>query len=200
MDIGIFHLIHIHLVTPLFLQGSDSPVGETTGIDIPEVVQLSVDVQGESMHGHEMRTTHSDCTNLAKRASRYGSISFARNLVAEPYSSGSGDSSSIYAEISDCVDHALFECMDILFQPHSQSLQVENRISYQLAGAVIGDVSASVDSEIFCPDSFEKSLVDQQIVCMAAFAQCVNMRMFAKQQLCGGFLCGLLSGRALGRD
>ena len=64
-DIALLYQIHIHLVVQLLLQGGYPPVRESARMDVPEIVQLCVDIQGKSMHRHEMRTAYSDCTYFA---------------------------------------------------------------------------------------------------------------------------------------
>ena len=127
---------------------------------MPKIVQLRIDIQGESVHRHEMRTAHSDRTNLTERTSVDGLILFMRHSVAEPYTRGSGDPAAMYVEIGDCVDDTLFEGMYILLQSHVQPLQVEHRVSYQLSGARVGNIAAPVDSVKFRSDSGEKGLID----------------------------------------
>ena len=175
-----FDLFHLHLVAQLLFQGGDSPVGEPAGIDVSEIIQLRVDIQGKPVHGHETGTAYADRTYFAQRTSGCRLRSLLRDCVSEPYARSSRDSSSVHAEIGDRVDHALFERVHILFQPQIQPLQVQNRVTDQLAGTVIGDVAAPVDPEQFGPYAGEECLVHEQVLRVPAFTQRIDVGMFAQ--------------------
>ena len=65
-------------------------------------------------------------------------------------------------------------------------VEVKNRVANQLTGAVKRNIATPVDFVISGPDGFQKRTVGQQIRFVAALAEGINGRVFAKKQVVGG--------------
>src|SRR5690554_2359610 len=64
-----------------------------------------------------------------------------------------------------------------------EMIQIQNRVTNYLSGAVIGDVTSAVDG-IIARCIFLKALgIEQQIFFIAAFSEGKNMGVFTKQQI-----------------
>ena len=64
-------------------------------------------------------------------------------------------------------------------------IEVENRIPYQLAGAVIRNIAATIDLVKRSAFGFQEIFVYEQVVFGAAFAQGINVRMLAENEVIG---------------
>ena len=67
-------------------------------------------------------------------------------------------------------------------------VEVDDRVAYDLAGAVVGDVAPAVDGEEFKTVLFELLLVHEKVFHFSALAQSENRRMLHKQKVICGFL------------
>jgi hypothetical protein len=64
-------------------------------------------------------------------------------------------------------------------------IQIQNRIAHQLTGAVIRNIAPTVDAVVGSPNGFQKIVVGQQVRFVAAFAEGINVWVFAKKQVIG---------------
>ena len=62
-------------------------------------------------------------------------------------------------------------------------VEVEDGITDQLAGAMVGDIAAPVDAVVGRTELLKKVPIRQQVRFVAAFAEGIHVRMFAKQQV-----------------
>ena len=183
-DDQMFYLLHRRLRPRFGGDRRDAPVGESAGVDAREPLKVGRHVQCEPVHGDITRRTDSYCADLAR----------PRLSGVDPDPRGSGDASRCDAVFRDRADHGLLQRFDILPQADADTLQVEDRIAYQLPGAVEGDVAAAVDVKELCAHRFERFAAYQQVFGMAAFAECVYRRVFhQKDRACAG---GAFSGGA----
>ncbi|OIQ64099.1 hypothetical protein GALL_543550 [mine drainage metagenome] len=64
-------------------------------------------------------------------------------------------------------------------------IEVEDRIGDDLPGAVVGDIASAIDRVVGSVFFFQAPFIQKQMFGFAAFAQGVNMGMFAKYQVIG---------------
>ena len=69
-------------------------------------------------------------------------------------------------------------------------VEVDDRVAYDLAGAVVGDVAAAVDGEEFKTVLFELLLVHKKVLHLSTLAQSEDWRVFHKEEVIRGFLSG----------
>src|SRR6056297_3796203 len=67
----VFHLLH-GTCSPKFLLHGSHPESQTTGIDITEVPQVGVHVQGKAVHGHIPADTDADGANFTGTGWMFG--------------------------------------------------------------------------------------------------------------------------------
>src|SRR5690606_24055267 len=65
-------------------------------------------------------------------------------------------------------------------------LQVKNRVTHELAGTMVGDVTPPVDAVKGGLAVSQSALVQQQMVRLSAFSQRIDMRMLDKKQIIVG--------------
>ena len=69
-------------------------------------------------------------------------------------------------------------------------VEVDDRVSYDLAGAVVGDVAAAIDGKEFKTVLFKLLLVHEKVFHFSALAQSENRRMLDEEEVIRGFLSG----------
>lgn len=106
----------------------------------------------------------------------------------DPNTRSTSDAARANSVVGDRADHALFQCVNVIAQADTHSLQVENRIANQLSGAVECDVASAINVKERCALFGKPGRIDQQILRMAAFAQRVDRRMLDQQH--GSAICG----------
>ena len=111
-------------------------------------------------------------------------------MRVDPDPGGSFEPAGRDAVIGYGADNALLERKNVVAQADPDPFQIENRIAYQLAQPVVGNIAAAVGTKVGSADFSQELPVDEQVRLVAAFAQCVDVGMFDQQQV-------LLFGRSL---
>ena len=50
-----FYVVFIHDLGQLFLEGSYALVHKAAGMDVIEIIQVGIDIEGKAVHGNKMR-------------------------------------------------------------------------------------------------------------------------------------------------
>lgn len=116
-------------------EGGGFAVGDAAGNDEIEITQVGGDVIGKAVRGDPAADVDADGGEFF-----LGGI--ARRL--DPDAGFAGDAISGDAEIGGGSNHGLFEGTDVPVNVAADKTEIENGIADNLAGAVIGDIAATV--------------------------------------------------------
>jgi hypothetical protein len=119
---------HRHAAARRARQRRNTAALDTARHDEPEKIEIGRHVQSEPVAGDPPRNADSNCTYLIGRDPRTG----------EPF-----DALTLQTEIGGGTDHDFLEVADIFVYIATIGPQVENWISDQLSGPVVGDVAAA---------------------------------------------------------
>ena len=121
------------------------------------------------------------------------SFSLGREMIAarstiglpNPHARASRNTERLDPERGSCLDHALLELPHIPNHIAANSVQVQNRVSDNLAGAVIGDIAAAIGVMKFDALTAEEIFGNAQVFALAIAAEGDDVGMFAKEQKVG---------------
>lgn len=138
--------------------------------------EVGADVEGEAVQGRPAAEVDADGADFAARLP-------PRRVTGEPDAGEALVAFGQNAKIGTSTDDDLFQATHVFVHIVKKLIQVQDWIGDQLAGAVVGDVSAPVDfmkgKSLFA----ELVLVEQEVVHRAGFTEGVHRRMLDKQQV-----------------
>ncbi len=102
-----------------------------------------------------------------------------------PHPRASRNTERIDPEGGGCLDHALLELPHVPDHVAANSVQVQNRVSDNLARAVIGDIAAAIGVMKFDALTAEEIFGNAQVFALAIAAEGNDVGMFAKEQKVG---------------
>ncbi len=171
---GLHDLVHRDGET-LSRQGGDCLVGDAAGDDVVEHRQIRVDIEGEAVHRPAPVHPHADGAYLAGAATALGAEPYTR-VPIEPLS-------PLQAEVTEHVDDELLDPMDKGRHGSRPDGHVQHRVADELAGPVIGDVTAAV-----CLADLRPRLVDarQQVITAGSHSEGVHGGVLEEEQVVAG--------------
>ena len=142
-----------------------------------KIRKVGIDVEGEAVKRDPAAALHAEGADFA----RVGRAFFP----VEPHAGESGDAAGIQAILGQGADDGLLQQAQIPVDVGPEVVEVENGVAYQLAGAVIGNITAPVDAVEAGLVRSQGGIVEQQVLGLATFAQRISMRVFAEEQVVG---------------
>src|SRR5277367_1911839 len=124
-------LAHRHGALSHFADGSHAASVDSARHDRIEVAEVGGYVEREAVPSDPAAKADADRRNLAR---------------ADPHTGHRVAASRVDAELCERIDHRRFETAEILRHVAVATFELENRIADQLAGAVIGHLSAARDA------------------------------------------------------
>ena len=140
-------------MSQFFFHRSYSFVSKSTGIDVIKVGQICIYIECKAMHCHVTGASNTDGANFTA----------GRLINIEPHTSGSLEPRSGNIIYSQCFYNGFFNIIYILLQPDIKVCQIEDRITYQLSGSMIGNVSTSVRFHKYSIFYLKLHVIQQQI-------------------------------------
>lgn len=118
-----------------FFERGGFAAGNTTGNDEVEVAQVGSNVVSKTVRGNPAAEMHADCGEL-----------FFRDIAGRlnPNAGFSGDAIRSDAEIRRGTDHGFLEGANVPVDIAADAIEIEDRITDELAGAVIGNITAAI--------------------------------------------------------
>ena len=171
------YLIHIHCAPQLTGEGSDGFIINPTGYNMAEIIESGIDIQRKAVHGHPSAATHAHRTYLAGR----------RQIGIQPDTCIARIPSSFDPIICEKCDDRFLQRAEIQMNIREKIVQVQNGITYQLTGTMIGDVSSPIDLIKDRIMIFQALLIQQQVIHFTAFTEGIHVRVFHKDQV---IFCG----------
>ena len=138
------------------------PVGDPTRVHPGEVGHIGGQVEREAVHRNAARNADTNRRHLA---------------CAGPDSCETRLAPGLHAEVEECRDQHLFQITDERHDPH-RVIQGDQRITDELAGTVIGDVSTPVHVMQFSAELGEHPRVDEKVGTIPVAADGVGVGMF----------------------
>ena len=166
------HIFQVRFGSRLFPYGGHPPVRETARVDVVEPTQVRIHVERETVHRHVARRTYSDCGYFPHRAA-----------FGQPHPRRSCDTGTADAVVGYRPYDRFLNRVDILLESDALAFEVEYGIAHQLSRAVERDVPSPVYAVERCTFAFEEIFGHKHVLFMAAFAQRIDRRMFAQQQI-----------------
>jgi len=167
------HFVERDVSVEEFFEGSGFAVGYAAGNDEVEVAEVGGNVVGEAVGGDPAADVYADGGEFF-----FGNI--ARRL--DPNAGFAGDAVGGDAEIGGGPDHGLFEGADVPVNVAADGIEIENGVADDLAGAVIGDVAATVGFAeldiLLAQDIFG----GEEIFLVGVSAERQNVRVFAEEE------------------
>lgn len=177
-----FNFFHGDNAAELALKGGNTLIYKAARVDGVEISEISVDVQGEAVHGDETRAVHSDSAYF----SLFGSTD------ADPDTGGTLYSLPYYAIFGKQADNGLFESTDIALHAEAVTKQVYNRIDHELTGAMESDVASA--------QNFDKLYARQAVKDVSLIGMTTKgidrIVFYGKEHLIGQFCASIFAGFA----
>ena len=151
--------------------GGDWAVGDAAGDYVAVPGEVGVDVEGEAMEGDAAAYLDAYGGYLASGGPNSGE---ARLDVGSD------------VEVGEGVDDDLLDGADVLQGADAQPAQVEDGVSDELAGAVVGDLAATVSLVDGNAEGGELGVCGQQMLVAAEAAAGVDVRVFEEEKSVGG--------------
>jgi hypothetical protein len=176
-----------------FFERGGLAIGDAAGNDKIEVAEVGGDVVSEAVRGDPAADVNADG----------GEFLFA-GAVLHPDAGFAGNAIGGHTEIGAGADHGLFEGANIPADVAFDVAEVKDGIADDLAGAVIGDVSAAIGGVEFDALLTEDVFGGEEIGAAGIAAESDDVRMFAEEKDVvdgGGFAGGdeaLLQGVGVG--
>ena len=114
------------------VHGCDAAVLDTARHDAGEVVEVHGYVQGEPVHRNAPRHTHADGRDL---------------FVTDPDTAVFALAARVDAEIGQRRLDRSLQHVHMPEHPTAQGLEINDRISHELTGSMIGDIAATSDPD-----------------------------------------------------
>src|SRR5947209_7943115 len=145
-------------------------IGNATGNDQLEIIEIGTHIQGKAMGGHAARNVNADGGNLG--------------LFFRPHASQAGNALSHYAQIAAASDKHFLHFADELDRanPGSEAAQIKNRIADKLTGPVKGHVATAVGLKQLDSFAVQKIARGDDVLLTGITAQGDDRRMFEQQQ------------------
>lgn len=118
--------------------GDDWAVGEAAGDDEIEVVHVWVEVDGEAVECDPSADADAYCCDLCWL------VGYEVVLLVDPYTGCVGVSVCVDVELGECVDDCGLEESDVFVDSEARSVEIDDWVADELAGAVVGDISPAV--------------------------------------------------------
>jgi hypothetical protein len=176
------------------LQAGNRAVGDAAGVDEFEVMEVGGYVKGETVRGDAAGDMNADGADLAFAAgvvSIHGGAAFVQRAVDRrtPYPGETADAAGRDAVDFAHTDEGFFHEADKVDGAETggaagvaETAEVEDRVADQLAGAMIGDVSAAVDFVESDATACQKRVGGQNVGAVGVAAKSKNRRVFEEEQ------------------
>jgi hypothetical protein len=135
MNQARFYFVERYIAVEELFEGGGLSVGDAAGNDEVEVAEVCGDIEGETVGGDPAADVDAD-------GGEFFFWDIARRL--HPDTGLARDSKSGDAKIGGGADHGFFERANVPVNITADEIEIENGITDDLAGAVIGDVAAAV--------------------------------------------------------
>jgi hypothetical protein len=128
-----FDLVERHIALEKFLKGGGFTIGDAAGNDEVEIAEIGCNVIGKAVRGNPSADVNAD-----------GREFFFGGRGWDPDACFSGDAIGGDSEIGRGADHGFFESAHVPANVSLNLVEIEDRIADDLAGTMIGDISAAV--------------------------------------------------------
>jgi len=171
----------------------DRAVGDTAGIDEGKIAQVGGDVERKAMRSDSARDVDADCANLA--LSFWTVLLHCRATLVQrvavrgtPNASEAADSTGGHAELSAKTNEGLFHQAHKIdgAEPGAvgvfDAAQVEDGVSDQLTGTVIGDIATTVDLVKGYAAAGQKLIRSQNVASISIASKGEDRRVLEEKQ------------------
>src|SRR5690606_5658819 len=145
--------------------------------DIAKVREVCIYVECETVHGYPATGTDTQRADLACPLA----------VSVQPHARISRIAAGRYTVIGQRAYNCLLQRAQIPVDVCKEVVEIQYRVSHNLSGAMICNVAAAVNFVKGCPLFSETFFIEEEILCFAAFTQCVNMRMFGENEVIFGW-------------
>ena len=135
VDEAGFYFVQGNVAVQELFKRSGFAVGDAAGNDQVEVAKVGGNVEGEAVRSDPATDVNADSGKFL-----FGNIFWG----LEPDAGLAWDAKCSDAEIGGSADHGFFERADIPVNVTADGIKIKDRVADDLAGAVIGDVAATV--------------------------------------------------------
>src|SRR6516165_1808120 len=166
-----FYFIEGHAARKELLEGGSFAAHDAAGNDEVEIAQVGRDVIGEAVRRDPAADVDADRSKFFFLVSGF-----------HPDAGPPGDAVGGNAEIGAGADHNFFERSNVPADIAPEMGKIQDGVTDDLAGAVIGDVSATVRFVEFHGLLAQDGFGGEQIRAIGIAAECDDVRMLAEQE------------------